>query len=482
MRLVIALLLLCLFPAGGFAQTLDDRLEALEKAMKSQEQSIQELKTLQKTVKQQEQTIDDQRRLIEQLKAEIKRKEGAGPAATASTAAPASDQVRQEVRDLKEKVDEVAEAQKKDVLSAFNPSIGLVGDTVFGYRTKGSHETGSDRPGGFDANMRSVELDLAAAVDPFAKAYAVLNASADPVTGDATFGVEEAAIQTTSLPWNLEVKAGRFFGEFGRLAYVHDHELPFVNRPLVLDQYIGGESRTDGVQVNYLVPIPHYLSLTLGVGNNFGDAPDLEGDLNNGDYRPFGGLSFWGRTSTYFDLTPNTSLETGVSGLWNPKAMDRGGVISQPDGSTFNERERRLFGADFVVSYKPLSNNQFQALTWGTEVLFSNNRYDIAGSPEGDLYDHGVDSYGLYSYLAYRFHRQWSAGFLFDWVENAQDNRDQTFAYSPFITWNMSHWSQLRLQYTHTDHNAYSALRPDDAVYLQWSWIIGSHSHGWQQR
>jgi len=46
----------------------------------------------------------------------------------------------------------------------------------------------------------------------------------------------------------------------------------------------------------------------------------------------------------------------------------------------------------------------------------------------------------------------------------------------------LSHWNQLRLQYTHTDHNAISGLRPDDAVYLQWSWIIGAHSHGWQQR
>ena len=62
-------------------------------------------------------------------------------------------------------------------------------------------------------------------------------------------------MQTTSLPWNLELKGGRFFGEFGRLSYIHDHELPFVNRPLVLDQYIGGESQTDGLQVNWLPPV-----------------------------------------------------------------------------------------------------------------------------------------------------------------------------------------------------------------------------------
>ena len=84
--------------------------------------------------------------------------------------------------------------------------------------------------------------------------------------------------------------------------------------------------------------------------------------------------------------------------------------------------------------------------------------------------------------MIYKWHRQWSAGFLFDWMQNAQNHDDQTFAYSPYITWAISHWNQLRLQYTHTDPNAVSGLQPDDAIYLQWAWIIGSHSHGWQQR
>ena len=135
---------------------------------------------------------------------------------------------------MKEQVGQVVEAQRKVLPSEFNPSIGLVGETVFSYRSKGSARTGSDRPGGFDAFQRSVELNAAASVDPFAKAYVVANATADARTGESTFNIEEAAIQTESLPWNLTVKAGRFFGEFGRLAYIHDHELPFVNRPLVL--------------------------------------------------------------------------------------------------------------------------------------------------------------------------------------------------------------------------------------------------------
>jgi hypothetical protein len=67
-------------------------------------------------------------------------------------------------------------------------------------------------------------------------------------------------------------------------------------------------------------------------------------------------------------------------------------------------------------------------------------------------------------------------------MQSAQNHDDVSVGYSPFLTFALSHWNQIRLQYTHTDQNAASGLRPDDAVYLQWSWIIGSHSHGWQQR
>ena len=384
----------------------------------------------------------------------------------------------------------MVENQTRTQPGIFNPAIGVVGETIFGYRSRKSSETGSDRPGGYDVNQRSVELNIAASVDPFAKAYAVINGSADPVTGEVTLGVEEAALQTTSLPWNLELKAGRFFGEFGRLEYIHDHELPMVNRPLAIDQYIGGESRTDGAQLNWLLPVDHYISLTTGLGTQFGgDNPPN----SVGEFRNFSGLNFWSRLSTYFDLTPDISLEPGVSGLWNPHTAaqwaDPGGANppfpTTLSGNTFTERERRLLGADMVLSYRPLRNNQFQSVTWGTEVLYSDNRYDVTNGVNS-LPGGSVGSTGLYSYLTYKFHRQWSASFLFDFVEDAVDKKAKTFAYSPYITWVTSHWNQIRLQYTYTDHNAESTaafgLRPDNAVYIQWAWIIGAHSHGWQQR
>ncbi len=227
--------------------------------------------------------------------------------------------------------------------------------------------------------------------------------------------------------------------------------------------------------------------MTFGTGTQFGDTPNNVGLSRHGN-----NLNFWGRASTYFDLTPSISVEPGVSAMWNPDTYDLGGTFFAPSGAQYTERERRLGGIDLMFAYRPLANNQFKSVIWGTEVLKSSNLYDIVYPGGGTLLNRPVNSMGLYSYLAYRFHRQWTTGFLFEWVENAQNNDARSTAYSPYITWYPSHWSQLRLQYTHTinNHEQYvpsnsgipATLRTNDAVYLQWAWIIGSHAHGWQER
>jgi hypothetical protein len=467
----LILIFLVMGISSASAETLEERIKKMEETIQKQ----------QEVLKEQQKALDDLKEQTNKEKApapaqSTQQAPPVPPAAATTTQPVAPEQMQKQVKELKETVDQVVEAQKKYVPSVFNPSIGFVGETIFSYNNKGSQQTGSDRPGGFDVNQRSMELNLAGFVDPFARGYAVINASADPITGESNVVVEEAALQTTSLPWNLTLKAGLFFGEFGRLAYIHDHELPFVNRPQVLDQYIGGESKTYGVQVNYLLPISHYVSLTAGVGTQFGSPPNP-----SGDYRQGSELNYWGRASTYFDLTPDISLETGLSGLINPNSNGLGGPVVQPNGSTFSEQARRLVGADLTLRYFPLRNNQFKSLTWGTELLYSNNRYDVT-SLDSSVSSSTVGSFGLYSYLAYKFHRQWTTGFLFQWMENTQNNQAQTYSYSPYITWAVSHWNQLRLQYTHTDNNTVTGLQSNDAVYLQWTWIIGSHAHGWQER
>jgi hypothetical protein len=372
---------------------------------------------------------------------------------------------------LKKQVDELTEASKQVVPSRFNPAIGFVGETIGSYTSKGPNVTGLDRPGGFDFNLRSAELTLQASVDPFIRGYGVINASADPVTGEAALDVEEAALVTTSLPWNLTARAGRFFAEFGRLAYVHEHDLPFVNRPIVLDEYLGGESRTDGVEVNYLFPTERFISLTLGTGSGFGEVPN-----NVGNFRSLAGLNFWGRMSTYQDLNPNLSVEGGMSGLYNDKASGRGDIP---------ELQRRVGGLDFILRYNPLGQNVYRGFEWGSEALLSSGKFlvDPDGIPSnGDEVRQRVNSFGLYSYIAGRLSRQWTVGFLFDYAQNVQNHDEDVFRYSPYVTWKPSEFQLWRLQYSYTDQSPIAGLQSFQAVYLQWEFILGAHSHGFRQR
>ena len=120
--------------------------------------------------------------------------------------------------------------------------------------------------GNFD--FRSAELGIAASVDPFARMYSFINGTKDGVE------VDEAAAITSSLPWNLTAKGGRFLADFGRFPKVHEHELPFVNEPLSVQRMIGGETQADGVEVNYLFPTPFFLRATLGGYNKIGEDND----------------------------------------------------------------------------------------------------------------------------------------------------------------------------------------------------------------
>lgn len=446
-----------------------------------------QLEELLRVQRQQAEQIESLRKQIEVLKGQP-----AYPGAKSVTLEP-------KVEELQSRVEALTEASKKTFAGQFNPAFGFVGETVFGYRSTGSDKNGGARPGGFDANLRSGELTLQAAIDPFAKGYLVVNGSAN-TQGEATLGIEEAALITTSLPGNLTVRAGRFFADFGRLSFRHDHELPFVNRPLVLDSFIGGESRADGLELNWLLPTRHYLNLTAGVGTQLGG----DAVASPGTYRAANELTFWTHLSSFWELTPNLTLEGGISGLFNDRTESRGGAIVQADGSTLTERRRRVLGLDLTLRYQPLDAAAYRGVEWGTELLFNHGDYDFdpdgsldpanptgtAGFPalSGDEFRGHSRTMGLYSYVATKLNRDWTAGFLFDWMQNlpgvaaAPYARPDTFRYSPYLTWKPSETQLLRLQYSFTDERRASGRADDHAVYLQWTYVLGSHTHGFRDR
>ena len=334
--------------------------------------------------------------------------------------------------------------------SILNPAIGLVLDGTVEHLGKA----------GSNFNFRSAELGLMASVDPYARMYGFFTGSNQGVE------VEEAAAVTTSLPWNLTAKGGRFFADFGRFPKAHVHELPFVNEPLSIDRMVGGESQADGAEVNYLFPTPFFLRATFGGYNKIG--ADNE-QVSNLKPRSASQFTYLGRLNTYFDLTDNHSVELGSSLAYTPSVR----LSGNPSGG-----DRILNGVDLTYRYQPLASTVYQGFTWGSEFYANSQRFAI-----DDVIAKRQQSYGGYTYGELRLNKDWSTGFLFDYAPIVDNPSQRTLSYSPYVTWNLSEFNRLRFQYSYLSNNfnADKALNGNQ-FFVQWTTVIGAHTHGFRDR
>lgn len=332
---------------------------------------------------------------------------------------------------------------------ALNPAIGLVLDTDFEHLGKA----------GNNFNFRSAELGLAASVDPFVRLYSFINGTKDGVE------VDEAAAITTSLPWNLTAKGGRFLADFGRLPKIHVHELPFVNQPLSVQRMVGGETQADGVEVNYLFPTPFFLRATVGGYNKMGEANTR---VDNAVPRSASQFTYLSRLNTYFDLTDNHSIELGSTLAYTPSVRLPGNASGG---------DRALSGVDLTYRYQPLDSVVYQGVTWGSEFYNNNERFltDDASARR--------PSYGGYSYAELKLNKNWSTGFLFDYAPMIDSPGQRTLSYSPYITWNISEFNRLRFQYSYLSNNFHADKAENgNQFFLQWTTVIGAHTHGFLGR
>lgn len=333
--------------------------------------------------------------------------------------------------------------------SILNPAIGMAIDTTAEHRAKA----------GGDFNFRAAELGIVASVDPYARAYAFITGSKEE------FEVEEAAIVTTSLPFNLQARAGRFFADFGRLAKFHPHEYAFVNTPLSLERIVGGESKADGVELSYLFPTPFFLRATMGGYNKLGAENER---LDDTKARAWSRFTYLGRLQTYFDLTDHQSVELGTSLAYTPSIR----IPADPHGGS-----RSLTGLDLTYRYQPLGATLYQGFTLGAELFGNSERVERASSFQRKF------AVGGYAYGEAKINREWAAGFLFDHAPSLSSPGKKTIGYSPFLTWNLSEFNRLRFQYTYLDDKVREEkTERGNQFFLQWTTVLGAHTHGFRTR
>ena len=141
---------------------------------------------------------------------------------------------------------------------SFDGMFALAGSTA---RDLSHIEVGDHDPQQRGFNARNIELAFDGAVDPYFEGFANIVFKLDNDNGTEV-EVEEAFMQTTNLPFGLQLKGGQFFAAFGRINPTHPHTWDFADDPLVNGRLLGPDGlRGVGAQISWTLPTPWYSQL-----------------------------------------------------------------------------------------------------------------------------------------------------------------------------------------------------------------------------
>ena len=191
--------------------------------------------------------------------------------------------------------------------------------------------------------------------------------------------------------------------------------------------------------------------------------------VDNARPRSASRFTYLSRLHTYFDLTDNHSIDLGTSLAYTPSVR----LVGDSRGG-----DRILNGVDFTYRYQPLASSLYQGFTWGSEFYANSQRF-----PLDDLAAKRQQSYGGYSYGELSLNKNWSTGFLVDYAPVVDHPQQRTLSYSPFLTWHLSEFNRLRFQYSYLNNNfAADKTENGNQFFVQWTTVIGAHTHGFRGR
>jgi hypothetical protein len=329
-----------------------------------------------------------------------------------------------------------------------NPDISLIGDFI---GTAG-HNAVSPSP---SMQLHETEVGMQAIIDPYARADAFLS------FGETGVNVEEGYVTFTSLPAGLLLKVGKMRAAFGKVNTIHNHALPWIDRPLVTNNLVGGEDGIDdaGMSLSRFIAAPRGWFIE-GTGQVYrGDSDDLFTSYRRQD------LSVVGHLRGYRDLSESTNLDLGISYARGNSA----GLITASNPSTFFTN---LYGADATLRWKPLRRAIYKTFLFRTELFWSAR--DQLSSLNIFQTQH---AFGTYASAEYRVNRRWTVGGRFDRSGRAADANLTDTGFSGILTYWPSEFSQIRGQYRY-GHLALAS--PGDfsnanEFLFQFLFVMGAH-------
>jgi len=359
--------------------------------------------------------------------------------------------------------------------NAFNPQISAV---LNGGYTQFSQDPANARIPGFVSgpetdlgergfSLGESELQFKANVD-----QAVSGQLTIALNGEDEVEVEEAFIESLSLPLGFTARGGRFFSGIGYLNQKHAHDWEFIDAPLPYVAFLANQYRDDGVQLRWLAPTDMYLEFgsELFRGDSF---PGANSGHGKGAYSAF----------VHFgdDIGLSNSWQAGLSYL-RTKARDRDLGDSEDDGAEVFSGTSDLGIASLVYKWAPDGNPTERNLKLSGEYFYQRESGNFDGTPLKR------DNDGWYLQGVYQFMPQWRAGLRYDRLA-ADDDLDPALIGtaldggsgtpqrgSALLEYDTSEFGRLRLQYSRDDS---MVGEPNNVVRLQYTVILGPHAaHG----
>ncbi len=316
---------------------------------------------------------------------------------------------------------------------ALNPDIAVIGDLVGAAGNSAGRPTPS-------IEMHESEVAFQAILDPYARADFFFSFGEQGVT------LEEGYLTFPALDGGFQLRAGKMRAAFGVVNTLHNHVLPWVDRPLVTQDLVGGEDGIDdaGFSLSRIIPAPNKIFLE-GTAQIFrGDSDDLFHAYNRND------VSTVGHLRGYRDLSESTNLSLGVS-------YARGHSVIGPD--VINQ----LYGIDATLRWKPLRRAIYKSFVGRGEYIWSRiSQSNLTQTPSG-----------YYVSGEYQFARRWFAGARFDRSQRVdQLTLAQDTGGSLVLTYWPSEFSQIRGQLRRTKYGESTIA---NEFLFQFQFSIGAH-------
>lgn len=340
-----------------------------------------------------------------------------------------------------------------------NPAISAIGNFVFrGSDTK----TFSDEGDRLDnrAILRETELDVRAAVDPYADAVLIATVESE-APGRFETGVEEGYLNLKNLPFldqpplGLKLKLGRFRPAFGRINILHTHDLPQTTRPLVIEELLGAEGFVeDGASGQFFLPTPwdDESSIDVTLQALTGDIAAAPGGRND---QGFLGHVRWFRT-----FADAHNVELGWSSYYARN--------TDPDLHSW------LHGGDFLYRWKPLRGGEWRSFLVGGEILFADREFADTSDPTIPAVRKSSRPDGFYLFAQVQPAQRWYLGVRGDSTDTVDQAGLHRQGVTPYVSYYFSEFLRFRLNY----ERLWSDRSEEDgrnSVFLEANWVFGSH-------